>query len=294
MSKAALLVIAVVVFLLGLVGMSSLFTVSEMEQAIVMQFGEPRRVINEPGIKVKIPFVQDVQYYEKRVLNLDPPFETMLLSDQKRVLIDSFVRYQISDPLEFFKTVRSEQTARARLATITNSVVRDVVGNSTLTKVLSDERIELLGRIVEKLNVQASKFGIKIVDVRFRRTDLPDEVSERVYARMRSEREREAKEFRAEGFEVAQFIKADADRQAIVLKADAKRKAETLRGQGEGQRTRTLNDAYGQDPEFFSFYRSMQAYEAALADNSTYLVLSPDSDFFEFFNRSGSGVEAQQ
>ncbi len=285
MSKVSLFIVAVLVIALGLLAKGALFTVSEMEQAIVMQFGEPIRVINEPGLSYKLPMVQDVQYYEKRVLNLDPPFETMLLSDQKRVLIDSFVRYQIKDPLEFFKTVRTEQTVRARLATITNSVVRDVVGNSTLTKVLSEERIQLLAQIVKKLNVQASQFGILIVDVRFRRTDLPDEVSERVYARMRSEREREAKEFRAEGFEVAQEITANADRESIVIRAEAKRTAEILRGEGEGQRTRTLNDAYGQDADFFSFYRSMQAYEGALADSSTYLVLTPDSDFFEYFNQ---------
>ena len=209
MSKVSLFIVAVVVIVLGLVAKGALYTVSEMEQAIVMQFGEPIRVINEPGLSYKLPLVQDVQYYEKRVLNLDPPFETMLLSDQKRVLIDSFVRYQIKDPLEFFKTVRSEQTVRARLSTITNSVVRDVVGNSTLTKVLSEERTQLLAEIVQKLNIPASQFGIQIVDVRFRRTDLPDEVSERVYARMRAEREREAKEFRAEGFEVAQEITAN-------------------------------------------------------------------------------------
>ena len=293
MSKVSLFIVAVLVIALGLLAKGTLFTVSEMEQAIVMQFGEPKRVINEPGLSYKLPMVQDVQYYEKRVLNLDPPFETMLLSDQKRVLIDSFVRYQIKDPLEFFKTVRSEQTVRARLSTITNSVVRDVVGNSTLTKVLSEERTQLLAEIVQKLNIPASQFGIQIVDVRFRRTDLPDEVSERVYARMRAEREREAKEFRAEGFEVAQEITANADREAIVLKAEAKRTAEILRGEGEGQRTRTLNDAYGQDADFFSFYRSMQAYEGALADNSTYLVLTPDSDFFEYFNQFDPRAQAK-
>ena len=293
MSKVSLFIVAVLVIALGLLAKGALFTVSEMEQAIVMQFGEPKRVINEPGLSYKLPLVQDVQYYEKRVLNLDPPFETMLLSDQKRVLIDSFVRYQIKDPLEFFKTVRSEQTVRARLSTITNSVVRDVVGNSTLTKVLSEERTQLLAEIVQKLNIPASQFGIQIVDVRFRRTDLPDEVSERVYARMRAEREREAKEFRAEGFEVAQEITANADREAIVLKAEAKRTAEILRGEGEGQRTRTLNDAYGQDADFFSFYRSMQAYESSLADQSTYLVLTPDSDFFEYFNQFDPRAQAK-
>ena len=286
MSKVALFVAAILVIVLGFVAKSALFTVSETEHAIIMQFGDPKRVISEPGLSYKLPFIQDVQYYEKRVLNLDPPTESMLLSDQKRVLLDSFVRYRIKDPLEFYKTVRTEQVVRSRLATITNSVIRDIVGNATLTRLLSEERTGLLAHIVENLNPQAQKFGIEIVDVRFVRTDLPDEVSERVYARMRAEREREAKEFRAEGFEVSQRIKANADRQAIVIKAEAQRQSEILRGEGEGQRTRLLNDAFGQDPDFFAFYRSMQAYEGALGSEGTFMVLSPDGDFFEYFDRS--------
>ncbi len=286
MSKVALFVAAILVIVLGFVAKSALFTVSETEHAIIMQFGDPKRVISEPGLSYKMPFIQDVQYYEKRVLNLDPPTESMLLSDQKRVLLDSFVRYRIKDPLEFYKTVRTEQVVRSRLATITNSVIRDIVGNATLTRLLSEERTGLLAHIVENLNPQAQKFGIEIVDVRFVRTDLPDEVSERVYARMRAEREREAKEFRAEGFEVSQRIKANADRQAIVIKAEAQRQSEILRGEGEGQRTRLLNDAFGQDPDFFAFYRSMQAYEGALGSEGTFMVLSPDGDFFEYFDRS--------
>jgi membrane protease subunit HflC len=247
----------------------SLFQVSEIEHAIVMQFGEPKEVISEPGLKYK-HFWQDAKFYEKRTLNLDPPVETILLADQKRILVNAFTRYRIVDPLRFFQSVRVESTLRARLGTVTNSVVREVLGNATFAEVLSAGREDLLDRIVDNLNIQSKGFGIEIVDVRFRRTDLPDEVSERVYARMQSEREREAKEF--------------ADRQVVVITAEAQREAEILRGDGEARRTDTLNSAHGRDPEFFNFYLSMQAYVKALGGENTYMVLSPDSSFFDFFN----------
>ena len=285
MSRTFLLIGGVGAILVGVLAFLSLFTVSETEHAIVMQFGEPKRVISEPGLKYK-HFWQDVRYYEKRVLNLDPPVETMVLSDQKRVLVDSFVRYRIVDPLEFFRTVRAEQTLRARLSTVTNSVIREVLGSTTLPSILSDRRLGLLERIVTNLNVQARRFGVEIVDTRFRRTDLPDEISERVYARMQSEREREAKEFRAQGEEAALRIRANADRNVIVIKAEATRRSEILRGEGEGQRTRILNEAFGQDPQFFGFYRSMQAYSSALSSDNTSMLLSPDSEFFNYFNQT--------
>jgi membrane protease subunit HflC len=292
MSRILLLIGGIGIVLSGILAFFSLFTVSETEYALVMQFGEPKRVISEPGLKYK-HFWQDVSYYEKRVLNLDPPVESMLLSDSKRVLVDSFVRYRINDPLEFFKTVRMERTLRARLSTVANSVVREVLGNTTLPNILSEGRKELLARIVDNLNKQAHKFGIEIVDVRFRRTDLPDEVSERVYARMQSEREREAKEFRAQGEQLAIEIRANADRQVTVITAEAQREAEILRGEGEGKRTSILNEAFVRDPEFFNFYRSMQAYSAALGDENTYMVLSPDSDFFEFFKQVEPGGQSE-
>jgi membrane protease subunit HflC len=268
--------------LAGVFAYLSLFQVSEIEHAIVTQFGEPIEVISEPGLKYK-HFWQDVKFYERRVLNLDPPVETILLADQKRILVNAFTRYRIVDPLRFFQSVRVESTLRNRLGTVTNSVVREVLGNATFAQVLSAKREDLLGRIVDNLNVQSKGFGIEIVDVRLRRTDLPDEVSERVYARMQSEREREAKEFRAQGEQLALEIRANADRQVTVIKAEAQREAQILRGDGEGQRTTILNGAFGQDPEFFNFYRSMQAYEAALGGENTYMVLSPDSEFFDFF-----------
>lgn len=286
MGKYTNLILVVVVVALGLIASGSLFTVDEREQAIVMQFGEPKRVISEPGLAWKLPLIQDVQYYEKRVLNLDPPAENILLSDQKRLIVDVFARYKITDPLLFFQTVRTEGVARQRLAGIINGRLREVLGNETLTSVLSDERTRILRIIVENVDRETQRFGIALVDVRIRRGDLPDETRESVYDRMRSEREREAAEFRAQGFEQSERIKSAADREAIVITAEAKRESEILRGQGEGLRTQLLNDAYGQDPDFFNFYRSMQAYSASLDSDSTYMVLSPDSEFFSFFNQA--------
>ena len=284
------LIIGIVVVVLGLLAYGSLFTVTETQQAIVMQFGEPKRVISEPGLSWKLPLIQNVQYYEKRVLNLDPPGENILLSDQKRLIVDVFARYRIADPLKFFQTVRSEETARSRLGTIINGRLRQILGNSTLAAVLSDERTQILRDLRESVDQETQRFGIALVDVRIRRADLPDETRESVYNRMRSEREREAAEFRAQGFEQAQRITAAADREATVIRAEAQRESSILRGQGEGLRTEILNGAYGQDPEFFNFYRSMQAYSASLGADSTYMVLSPDSDFFSFFNRGEGGT----
>jgi membrane protease subunit HflC len=280
------LIIGIVIVVLGFVAYGSLFTVDQRQQAIVMQFGEPKRVISEPGLAWKLPLLQNVQYYEKRVLNLDPPTENILLSDQKRLIVDVFARYRIADPLLFFQSVRSEENARPRLNTIINGRLRQILGNATLSAVLSDERTEILRELRETVDQETRRFGIALVDVRIRRADLPDETRESVYNRMRSEREREAAEFRAQGFEQAQRITAAADREATVIKAEAVREADILRGQGEGRRTEILNNAYGQDPEFFNFYRTMQAYTAALGAESTYMVLSPDSEFFSFFNEA--------
>jgi modulator of FtsH protease HflC len=280
------LIIGIVVVVLGLVAYGALFTVNETQQAIVMQFGEPKRVISEPGLAWKIPLLQNVQYYEKRVLNLDPPGENILLADQKRLIVDVFARYRIADPLLFFQTVRSEENARPRLNTIINGRLRQILGNSTLSSVLSEERTQILRDLRDSVDQEVRRFGIALVDVRIRRADLPDETRESVYNRMRSEREREAAEFRAQGFEQAQRITAAADREATVIRAEADRESSILRGQGEARRTNILNDAYGRDPEFFNFYRTMQAYSAALGAESTYMVLSPDSEFFSFFNEA--------
>jgi membrane protease subunit HflC len=281
------LIIGIVVAALGILALTTLFTMHQTRQGIVLRLGNPVRTVTDPGLKMKIPFIETVAFYEKRVLNLDPPVERIILSDQKPLLVDSYARYQITDPLRFFQTVRTERELRVRLGTIVNASIRNVLGNHNLASVLSEERAEIMRQIQERVNIQAKRFGISIVDVRLRRADLPQQASESVYDRMRSERVREAKEFRAQGFEIAQRIKAGADREATVIRAEAEREAEILRGEGEGARTRILNDAFGQDTDFFGFYRSMQAYERALS-KGTYMVLSPDSEFFSYFGTTGS------
>lgn len=291
MNRKTSLIVGVIVILVGLGLFSSAFTVHQTNQAIVMQFGKPIRVVSEPGLDWKIPIAQNVLYYEKRVLNLDPPVESILLADQKRILVDAFARYRITDALEFFKTVRTEGGVRQRLGPIVSASLRSVLGNATLASVLSEERAKIMLQIRQTVNTQAGRFGIELVDVRIRRADFPEEISQAVYGRMKSEREREAAEFRAQGFEQAQRIRAGADREATVIRAEAKREAEIERGKGEAIRTRTLNNAYGQDAAFFNFYRSMKAYDVSLTGQSTYMVLSPDSEFFDFFGSVAPGTK---
>jgi membrane protease subunit HflC len=288
MNRLLTLIIGVVVIAAGILATTVLFTVHQTQQVIVLEFGNPKEVINEPGLKFKLPW-QSLEYYEKRVLNLDPPVERIILADQKPLLVDAFARYRIVDALRFFQTVRAERELRVRLGSIVNANLRNVLGNHNLASVLSQERDDIRAQIRKTVNAQAQRFGIEIVDVRLRRADLPDETSQAVYERMKTERQREAAEFRAQGFEMAQRIKAGADREATVIRAEAEREAEILRGEGEGERTRILNAAYGTDPDFFSFYRSMQAYERALTEG-TYMVLSPDSEFFRFFGQ----IEAKE
>jgi membrane protease subunit HflC len=288
MNRLLTLIIGVVVIAAGILATTVLFTVYQTQQVIVLEFGNPKDVISEPGLKFKLPW-QSLEYYEKRVLNLDPPVERIILADQKPLLVDAFARYRIVDALRFFQTVRTERELRVRLGSIVNANLRNVLGNHNLASVLSQERDDIRAQIRKTVNAQAQRFGIEIVDVRLRRADLPDETSQAVYERMKTERQREAAEFRAQGFEMAQRIKAGADREATVIRAEAEREAEILRGEGEGERTRILNAAYGTDPDFFSFYRSMQAYERALTEG-TYMVLSPDSEFFRFFGQ----IEAKE
>ena len=284
MNRRALFIFGILAIGLGIVASSALFTVHQAQQAIVLQLGNPKRVVTAPGLHWKLPFIQNVDYYEKRVLNLDPPEESILLSDQKRLMVDAFARYRIVDSLEFFKTVKTEAGVRQRLGPIVNASLRGVLGNATLASVLSEERVDIMRQIQESVNSEATRFGIELVDVRIGRADFPDQISQSVYGRMKSERERVAAEFRAQGFELSQRIKAGADREATVILAEAKKESEIERGRGEATRTRVLNDAFGQDQGFFNFYRSMQAYEAAFSNESTYMVLSPDSEFFEFFH----------
>ncbi len=290
MNRRVLLLLGILVIVLGIVVSAAAFTVHQTSQAIVMQFGNPKRVVTDSGLHWKLPFIQNVLYYEKRMLNLDPPVEGILLSDQKRLLVDAFARYRITDALLFFQRVTTEDGVRQRLGPIINASLRGVLGNATLASVLSEERAEIMLNIKKSVNNEAGRFGIELVDVRIGRADFPEQISQSVYGRMKSEREREAAEFRAQGFERSQRIRAGADREATVILAEAKREAEIERGRGEATRTRVLNDAYGQDQGFFNFYRSMQAYEASLSGDSTYMVLSPDSEFFDFFSAIGTSA----
>jgi len=292
MNRRTFAIAGIIIVAVGILASSTLFTVDQASQALVLQFGEPKRVVQEPGLKYKLPFVQDVIYYEKRVLNLDPPTESVILADQKPLLVTAFARYKVVDPLRFYQTVRSESVLRDRLSRIINAAVRGVLGNVTLSMVLSQERHDIMSTIHKDVNVEAKRFGIELVDVRIVRADLPDETSQAVYERMRTERQREAAEFRAQGFERAQQIRSTADREATVIRAEAEKEAEILRGQGDGEKTRILAEAFGQDQEFFSFYRSMLAYSHALGRDDTTLVLSPDGDFFRYFGAI-SGVPAK-
>ena len=283
MSSPKLVIMGVVVAAIGISLSSALFTVEQTQQAIVMQFGDPRVVIREPGLHVKVPFVQDAVYYDKRVLDLDPPTEEVILADRKRIMVDAFARYKIVDPLRFFQAVRTEAVFRDRVGKILNSGVRNALARYPLVDVLSAKREEIMASITSVMTADAQNFGIEVVDVRIGRTDLPPDISNNVYERMRSEREREANQLRAEGEELKIKIVADADKQKTILLADANRTAKILVGEGDGERNRILGEAFGQDPEFFAFYRSMKAYRSALTGSDTSMVLSPDSDFFRFF-----------
>ena len=275
------------IFVIGLVVYLSLFTVKEINQAIVLQFGDPKKIITTAGLQYKIPFIQNVVYLDRRILSLDPPPAEVIASDQKRLIVDAYARFKIIDPLKFYISVGDERVARSRLATIINSRIRSVLGKQSLATLLSEERSVQMSIIQEGVNVEAEKFGITIIDVRIKRADLPQANSEAIYKRMQTEREREAKEFRARGAEMAITITSTADRKVTVILANAEKQSEIMKGEGDGIRNKIFADAYGQDPEFFSFYRAMQAYETALIGGDTTLILSPDSDFFKFFGSSG-------
>ena len=261
----------------------SVFIVKEVNQAIVLQFGDPKRIIMNPGINFKIPFIQNVVFLDKRILNLDTPPEEVIASDQKRLIVDAFARFQIVDPLKFYISVGNERVARSRLSTIINSRIRSVLGTQRLQTLLSADRTNQMSLIQDGVNNEAENFGIKIVDVRIKRADLPQANSDAIYKRMQTEREREAKEFRAKGAEMAAEITANADKEVTVILANAEKSSQILKGEGDGKRNKIFAEAFGRDPEFFAFYRAMQAYEKALIGGETSLILSPDSEFFKFF-----------
>ena len=272
-----------IIIVLGATAFFSIFIVKEINQAIVLQFGDPKRIISTPGINFKIPFIQNVVFLDKRILNLDAPPEEVIASDQKRLIVDAFARFQIIDPLKFYISVGNERVARSRLSTIINSRIRSVLGTQRLQTLLSADRTNQMALIQDGVNNEAEKFGIKIVDVRIKRADLPPANSEAIYRRMQTERNREAKEFRAKGAEMAITITSTADKEVTVILAEAEKQSQIMKGEGDGQRNKIFADAFGKDPEFFAFYRAMQAYEKALIGGETSLILSPDSEFFKFF-----------
>jgi modulator of FtsH protease HflC len=276
-------VLAVLAIAALLLAYSSLFTVYQTQQAIVTRLGQPVRVVTEPGLNMKMPLIDSVITIDKRILDLEAPTQEVNPSDQKRLVVDAFARYRIENPLRFFQAVGTVANANAQLANLLNSALRRVLGEVTFINVVRDERAALMNRIREQLDREANAFGISIVDVRIRRADLPEENSQAVYQRMQTERQREAAEFRAQGAQRAAEIRSVADREVTVLIADATAKAEQLRGEGDAERNRIFADAFSKDPDFFAFYRSMQAYEASIRHNDTRMLLRPDTEFFRFF-----------
>jgi len=276
--------IVAAVLVLGLiVAYSTLFTVYQTRQALVVRLGQPIRVITEPGLNYKIPLIDSVIQIDKRILDLENPSQEVIASDQKRLVVDAFARYRITNALQFYQTVGTVAAANAQLSSFLNSALRRVLGGATLTHVVRDERAQLMARVREQLEADAQPYGISIVDVRIRRADLPEQNSQAVYQRMITERQREAQEFRSQGTQRAQEIRAKADRDVTVLLAEAQSKGEQTRGEGDAERNRIFAEAFGKDLDFFAFYRSMQAYEAGLRSNDTRMLLTPDSDFFRYF-----------
>ena len=277
--------VAVVLLVAALiVGYSSLFSVYQTQQALVVRLGQPVRVVSEPGLNFKVPFIDTVIVIDKRILDLEAPAQEVIASDQKRLVVDAFARYRIKDPLRFYQTLGSIQGANSQLTILLNSALRRVLGEATFTNVVRDQRSELMERILSLVDREAGGYGISVVDVKIRRADLPEQNSQAVYQRMQTERQREAAEFRAQGTQRAQEIRSRADREVTVLVAEATSKSEQIRGEGDATRNQIFADAFNQDPDFFAFYRSMQAYEASLKAGDTRLLLKPDTNFFRYFN----------
>ncbi|MDC0032885.1 protease modulator HflC [Pelagibacteraceae bacterium] len=273
----------IVLGLLGLIAYLSIFTVFEIKNAIVLQFGDPKRVIMEPGLNFKIPFVQNVVFIDNRILDIDAPPAEVIASDQKRLIVDAYVKFKIIDVLDFYKTLGNENVARSRISAIVNSRIRSVLGERPLAAVLSEDRANLMKEITALVETEVNAFGISIVDVRIKRADLPEANSEAIFRRMQTEREREAKEFRAQGAEIAQRIRSTADKDVTIIKSQAEKKANIIRGEGDGEANRVFAEAFNTDPEFFAFFRAMQAYAEGLQNSDTTMILSPDSEFFKYF-----------
>ena len=282
--SARTLIVAVILIVAGIAVISTAFIVNQTQQALVLRFGDPVRVIQEPGLKFKIPFAEEAVFYERRVLNVDPPVEQVTLADQRRLDVDMFGRYRIEDPLLFYQAVNNENTAARRLSTFMVAAMREVLGTRTQIEILSEARSSIMDLISQTVDARAATLGVSIVDVRIVRADVPDQVRTSVYERMRAERGREAAEFRAEGEELSLQIRSRADRERTVLLAEAERQSQILRGEGDEEAIRIRGEAFSQDPEFYTFYRALEAYRGAFNPDDTTLVLSPNSEFFRFFN----------
>ena len=287
-SPVAGIVILILLFLAVIVAYSSIFTVSQTEQALVVRLGRPVDVVSEPGLNFKAPFIDTVISIDKRILDLENPSQEVIAFDRRRLVVDAFARYRIKNALRFYQSIGSIQAANIQLTTLLNAALRRVLGEVTFITVVRDEREGLMTRIRDQLDREADQYGIQLVDVRIRRADLPEANSQAVYQRMQTERQREAAEFRAQGGQKSQEIRSKADREATVIIAEANSTAEQTRGVGDAERNRLFAEAYGRDPDFFAFYRSMSAYETGLRSSDTRFLLRPDSEFFRFFaNPSG-------
>ncbi len=282
MKNTFIIILGVIIVATGITAYSGLFTVHQTQQALVLQFGSPVRLVRSPGLDFKIPFVQNVEYFDRRILDLDPPVQEVILSDQKRINVDAFARYRIIDALEFRKRAGSDANFRQVFGNRLNAAIRSEIGKIFLADMLTKKRAQVMDIITKQMMAQAAEFGTEVVDVRIGRTDLPDETAQSVYNRMRSDRVAYSSQLRAEGEEQKLKIQALADKERTIILAEAQRESEILRGQGEGERNRILGLAFGKDTEFFDFYRSMEAYGEALSDGTT-MVLSPNSEFFRFF-----------
>ena len=284
-SRISLLIVGLV----AIIGYFTLFTVIEIKNAIVLQFGDPKRVITSPGLNFKIPFIQNVIFIDNRILDIDAPAAEVIAADQKRLIVDAFVKFKIVDVLEFYKAFGNENVARSRISAVVNSRIRGVLGEEPLSAVLSDDRSKLMKQITSLVEAEVNNFGIEIVDVRIKRADLPEANSLAIFRRMQTEREREAKEFRAQGAEIAQRIRSTADKEVTIIKAQAEKQSNIVRGEGDGMANKVFAEAFGKDPEFFAFYRAMQAYAEGLKSSDTTMILSPDSEFFKYFGDPSGG-----
>ncbi len=291
MKRTALTIVLLLVGVAVVAAYLTLFTVYQTQQALVLEFGKPKRLVTTPGLNYKIPFIQSVSFFDKRLLDLDSAPQEVIAADQKRIVVDAFARWRITDPLLFYQAVGDERVARSRLGFFLEASLRRVLGAASFEAVVRDKRHELMQTITDQVNAQAKTLGITVVDVRIKRADLPEANSVAIYRRMQTERQREAAEIRAKGEEASRRIRATADRRVTVLKANATGESERIRGDGDAEKNAVFAAAFGKDPDFFAFYRSMQAYQGAFKSGDTRMLLSPSSQFFQYFNDASGGSQ---